>query len=105
MSGRTIAIGDVHGCAAALRAVLEAMIGRPSAFIRTPKKGDQRDSRLAYRLSPNHIYVLEWLMGLWCLATTCIYFQAQHYLVGHFLLIYGIGFTGIGTLSWHHQRL
>lgn len=95
------------GCGLAVsnsRAVWEAVIGRPSAFVRTPKKGDRPQAAGNYRLSASRIYILEWFMGLWCLLATGVYFNAQHYLVGHFLLIYGIGFMSIGTLSWAHQR-
>jgi cellulose synthase/poly-beta-1,6-N-acetylglucosamine synthase-like glycosyltransferase len=91
------------GCGLAVnnsRAVLEALIGRKSHFVRTPKKGEK--PRKTYRLRHNRLFVLEVLVGLWCLAGTAIYFASDLYLVGHFLLLYAAGYLGIGILSWYH---
>jgi uncharacterized membrane protein HdeD (DUF308 family) len=93
------------GCGLALnntRAVAEAVLGIRSAFIRTPKRGFKRLK--TYVPSRSHLFLLELIIGLWCLGGMIIYFNANHYLVGHFLLAYGIGFSTIGMLSWRHHR-
>jgi cellulose synthase/poly-beta-1,6-N-acetylglucosamine synthase-like glycosyltransferase len=84
------------------RAVLEAIWGRKSEFVRTPKKGNQE--RKHYRLPLNPLFLLEILVGIWCLSGTFFYFEAKQYLIGHFLLIYSIGFTYVGATSLLHQR-
>ena len=92
------------GCGLAInnsRAVFEAVIGRKSGFIRTPKKGG---GRRLYAAAKSRLFFLELLVGLWCLAGTVIYFSARHYLVGHFLFAYAAGFLCIGSLSWLHGR-
>jgi cellulose synthase/poly-beta-1,6-N-acetylglucosamine synthase-like glycosyltransferase len=91
------------GCGLAVnntRAVIEAVIGRQSGFVRTPKKGQA--PRKSYRPRRNRFFMLELLVGLWCLAATVIYFASDLYLVGHFLLLYATGYLSIGILSWYH---
>ena len=91
------------GCGVALnntKAVLEALTGVGSAFERTPKAGFS--TTVAYRPARSHLYGYELLVGLWCLLGTLIYFSANHYLVGHFLAIYTIGFNTMAFLSWRH---
>lgn len=93
------------GCGMAVnntRAVAEALLGRPGSFVRTPKSGD-RPIR-TYRPARSRDFGFELFAGAWCLAGTGAYFQADHYLVGHFLLIYSLGFTSVGLLSWWQRR-
>jgi hypothetical protein len=93
------------GCGLAVnntRAVLEAVLGIKSAFIRTPKSGSLR--RKHYRVGRRGMIGLELAAGLWCLAGMFLYFRSHHYLIGHFMLIYALGFLFIGGLSWHHRR-
>jgi len=78
------------------RAVLSALLGRESPFVRTPKKGEVK--RKAYlSLSGNH-----WIIEI-LLAGTGFYFLAKagqiHSIISPFLLIYSLGFLVIGTLS------
>lgn len=92
------------GCGLAVnntRAVLEAVFGKQSGFIRTPKSGFK--SRKNYVPVKSVIYLLEMLTGFWCLAGTIVYFSSNQILVGHFLLIYAIGYLSIGFLSWRHS--
>ncbi|MBL0715241.1 MAG: glycosyltransferase [Desulfosarcina sp.] len=92
------------GCGMAVnnsRAVLEAVLGVQSPFIRTPKNGSVR--RKNYRLGRGGTIGLELIAGLWCLMGMMLYFNARHYLIGHFLLIYALGFLFIGGLSWRHR--
>ena len=91
------------GCGLAVnnsRAVLEALIGRKSAFIRTPKKGFSRTKR--YLPARSTLYLTEIGVGLWCLVGMVVYFAADLYLVGHFLFLYAAGYLSIGILSWRH---
>ncbi len=93
------------GCGLAVnntRAVLEAVLGIPSAFIRTPKSGSRRRKR--YRVAHRGTIGLELTLGMWCLVGMALYFHSRHYLVGHFLLMYALGFLFIGGLSWIHRR-
>ncbi len=89
------------GCGLAVnntRAVVEALFGRPSGFVRTPKTGAANRKR--YPVPKNRIFFLELLIGLWCLAGMAVYFAADHYIVGHFLLLYALGFLSVGFFSW-----
>ncbi|MGB3210353.1 MAG: glycosyltransferase [Desulforhopalus sp.] len=91
------------GCGLALnnsRAVFEAIVGKTSEFVRTPKKG--KNSRKMYTAPKSPLILLEILIGLWCLFGVTLYFNFQHYLIGHFMLIYAIGFLSIGIVSWRH---
>ena len=93
------------GCGMAVnntRAVAEALLGRPGVFVRTPKHGDRPvKSYLPARVRG---FGFECLAAAWCLAGTGAYFQADHFLVGHFLLIYSLGFASVGLLSWWQRR-
>jgi cellulose synthase/poly-beta-1,6-N-acetylglucosamine synthase-like glycosyltransferase len=91
------------GCGLAVnntRAVLEAMVGIKTAFIRTPKKGFFGKKR--YLPARSSLYLTEIGVGLWCLAGMAVYFAADLYLVGHFLFVYAAGYLSIGILSWRH---
>ncbi len=93
------------GCGLAVnntRAVLEAVLGIQSAFVRTPKSGGRR--RKCYRVGHRGTIGLELVLGAWCLAGMALYFHSQHYLIGHFLLMYALGFLFIGGMSWIHRR-
>ncbi len=93
------------GCGLAVnnsRAVFEAVLGIKSAFVRTPKSGNRRLKQ--YRVGHRGMIWLELLAGLWCLAGMVLYFNSRHYLIGHFMLIYALGFLYIGGLSWHHRH-
>ena len=89
------------GCGLAVnnsRAVMEALLGKSSPFVRTPKSGEH--TRKVYRISKNPLIYLELLIGVWCLYGVALYFYSHHYLIGHFMLIYAVGFLYIGGLSW-----
>jgi len=93
------------GCGLAVnnsRAIIEALLGISSAFVRTPKNGLIR--KKTYRISRSPLIVLELLTGVWCLFGVGLYFNSQHYLIGHFMLIYAVGFLSIGGLSWWHSH-
>lgn len=82
------------------RAVLEALMGRESAFVRTPKKGDREIK--AYRIRLPWSGILEILLGIYCAASLGYYLAAGKYLVGPFLAAYAAGFLFIGMLTLAH---
>jgi cellulose synthase/poly-beta-1,6-N-acetylglucosamine synthase-like glycosyltransferase len=93
------------GCGLAInnsRAVAEALLGKTSGFVRTPKSGGRVRKR--YRVKTSPLIFLELLAGIWCLFGVGLYFASHHYLIGHFMLIYAIGFLSIGGISWWHGR-
>jgi cellulose synthase/poly-beta-1,6-N-acetylglucosamine synthase-like glycosyltransferase len=80
------------------RAVWQAVRGRKSEFVRTPKRGDTDAQRYAAPVS--RIARLEVLLGLYCLFSAAVYARADHGLLAvPFLLLYGFGFTWVGCLS------
>ncbi len=93
------------GCGLAVnntRAVIEGLLGIDSPFIRTPKQGF--GGAIAYRPRKTIFYVLEIAVGGWCFIGTWLYVSAAHYLIGHFMLIYALGFIYVGVVSWRHNR-
>lgn len=93
------------GCGMAInnsRAVLEALIGKSGAFVRTPKRGETMRKR--YRAKKSPFVVLELIIGLWCIFGVGLYFSSRHYLIGHFMLIYAVGFLYMGLVSWWHAQ-
>jgi hypothetical protein len=93
------------GCGVAInnsKAVFEAIWGKRSAFVRTPKKGSREKKR--YRPALDPLFILEIVAGLWCLLGMFIYFDVRHYVVGHFLLLYAVGFLYVGGMSLLHQK-
>jgi len=93
------------GCGLAInnsRAVFEALLGRQSGFVRTPKRGHLRAK--VYAIGQNRFFLLEMAASIWCLVGALAFFLSRVYLVGPFLLIYTIGFCFIGMLSWRHMN-
>jgi cellulose synthase/poly-beta-1,6-N-acetylglucosamine synthase-like glycosyltransferase len=82
------------------RAVFEAITGKVTPFVRTPKKGDSNRVRYAVRMP--YIALLELALGLYCFGSLWFYMHAQTYIVGPFLLLYAVGFTSVGVLSILH---
>jgi cellulose synthase/poly-beta-1,6-N-acetylglucosamine synthase-like glycosyltransferase len=92
------------GCGLAVnnsRAVLEALTGRKSGFVRTPKLGSA--PHRAYPSAHTTAFFTEIAVGLWCLIGTAAYFNSRLYLIGHFLLLYAVGYLLVGLLSWRHS--
>jgi hypothetical protein len=94
------------GCGMAVnntKAVFEALAGRRSEFVRTPKSGTAERKR--YRASNAlPLYLLEILLGAWCAAGLYFYATAGQYLIGPFLFAYasGFGYAGVRSLVEHH---
>jgi cellulose synthase/poly-beta-1,6-N-acetylglucosamine synthase-like glycosyltransferase len=79
------------------RAVLEAIIGRKSEFVRTPKRGGRELK--AYRVKMPWVGVLEVLLGAYCAYTLSIYILASKFAVSPFIAIYAAGFLFIGLMT------
>lgn len=82
------------------RAVLEAVLGVESPFLRTPKKGDR--AVRVYVLRTSYGPLIELLLGAYCFATFVYFLKAHKYLVVPFILLYAWGFTKVGVLSILH---
>jgi hypothetical protein len=82
------------------RAVMEAILGIETGFVRTPKKGTRTGRRYGTRLSK--VALVELLMGAYCFITLCLFVEAHKFLATPYLLINALGFTSVGALSvWH----
>jgi cellulose synthase/poly-beta-1,6-N-acetylglucosamine synthase-like glycosyltransferase len=79
------------------RAVAEALVGKQSPFIRTPKRGERLIKHYRLRFSP--LAAGELLFGLYCAASFGVYLAAGKYLVGPFLGLYAAGFLFVGLLT------
>ncbi len=86
------------------QAVWEALRGRKSGFVRTPKSGDKKQAQcINYHFRMPKLAIAEVLLGLYCTLTSFEYYQDDRYWVVPFLLIYSIGFTWVGLLSVVHH--
>ena len=83
------------------KAVLDALFGRESAFVRTPKKGDTEIKK--YRVPFSWIAIIEVVLGLYCAVSLGYYLSAGKYLIGPFLAAYTIGFLFMGCLTIAHS--
>jgi cellulose synthase/poly-beta-1,6-N-acetylglucosamine synthase-like glycosyltransferase len=93
------------GCGLAInnsRAVLEALIGKKSDFVRTPKQGGT--TKKQYKASIHPVFVFEILIGLWCLAGIIAYRDSGQHVLRPFLFLYAIGFIYVGLLSFLHRK-
>ena len=82
------------------RAVLEALMGHESPFVRTPKKGDREF--MPYRIRLPWSGFLEIALGIYCAGSLGYYLAAGKYLVGPFLAAYAAGFLFVGLLTLAH---
>jgi hypothetical protein len=81
-------------------AVFEAFIGKESAFIRTPKRGDRQLKK--YKIFNPGTAFMEILLGLYCTMSFSSYLIEGKFLIGPFLAIYAAGFLFIGLLTIAH---
>lgn len=75
-------------------AVLEAVAGKASAFVRTPKKGERRQS--GYRLRGSRVWLLEVFMGLYSVGSIVAGIRGGNYGILPFLVIFAAGFLTVG---------
>jgi len=93
------------------RAVLEALTGHKSGFVRTPKLGSGAEAEAPasvrrYRLPLSGLFWIELFMGAWGLAGFAAYLRLTRFVVGPVILIHALGFTYVGLLSLvHHRRV
>jgi len=122
LSQRGVAGGPLHAlvrlpCVMALcaglavnqaRAVVEALVGRESDFVRTPKHGvvarRQRWANLDYRGARSLTSVAEILLFGYCLVAAALAAAVGHWLTVPFLVIFSLGFGYVGALSWWQTR-
>ena len=83
------------------KAIMEAILRRESAFIRTPKTGDREVKQ--YRLRLPWLAFAEIVIGSYSAVTLGYYALAGKYLVTPFLAIYAAGFLFIGLLTIVHS--
>jgi len=76
-------------------AVVEAIVGKSSEFVRTPKKGDRRHS--GYRLRGNKVWMLEVLMGIYSVGSILAAVKSGNYGILPFLVIFAAGFLTVGV--------
>lgn len=76
-------------------AVIEALIGRPSDFIRTPKRGDK--TRKLYKAANQVQPWVEVALGVYCAVSLFLYLAAGNWLLAAFLALYAVGFLGFGA--------
>jgi cellulose synthase/poly-beta-1,6-N-acetylglucosamine synthase-like glycosyltransferase len=75
-------------------AVLEALLGKSSEFVRTPKKGGER--RSGYRLRGGRVWMIEILMGIYSTASIVAALERRDYGILPFLAIFAAGFLTVG---------
>ncbi len=83
------------------KAVMEALIGHKSGFVRTPKKGDKEI--INYRKWLPWGGTIEIVIGIYCAWSFGYYLFAGKYIVGPFLAIYSFGFLFTGFLTFAHS--
>ncbi|MGI6369761.1 MAG: cellulose synthase family protein [Candidatus Kapaibacterium sp.] len=91
------------------KAIFEAIIGKKTAFIRTPKTGDAQDSSLQRKKYKNHkisgIVIIEILLALYFVAGIILSIYYSELAAIPFQLMFLLGFGAIGFLSLRHAIL
>jgi hypothetical protein len=89
------------------KAILEALFGRPSGFIRTPKYGIEKreDSWCGklYSIPFSSLSLIELLLGFYSLTGMLLFIFFSKYFISPFLLIYTAGFFYVFSLSVMHS--
>lgn len=84
------------------KAVMEALMGKESPFLRTPKKGSRISG--TYKAIKDLTCVFEILVGIYCMTSFAMFFGYTNFLVTPFLALYASGFLFTGVLSILHFR-
>jgi cellulose synthase/poly-beta-1,6-N-acetylglucosamine synthase-like glycosyltransferase len=84
------------------KAVLEALFGKNSDFLRTPKKGEY--TKTSYRPLKDITWIIELFFGLYCLSGLWLFIGFSNAIVSPFLLLYSSGFLFVGLLSILHYK-
>ncbi len=95
-------------CISQTRAVMEALLGRETEFVRTPKHGvaSKREDwkKKRYRAIKNIVPFFELFMALYFTATIVVAATFGHFLSMPFLLLFLVGYCYVGTLSVYQRR-
>ena len=90
------------------RAVFEALLGKDTDFVRTPKYGVSKRSeswlRKRYRGSKTLIPYFELIMAGYLLGAMWIALHGKHYFSLPFLLLFLVGYLYVGALSVYQRR-
>ncbi len=79
------------------RAVFEALRGKQSAFIRTPKRGDKQLK--SYSVKAPVVALLEIVLSIYCWSAFANFLGKEQWQVAPFLVIYGTAFGYIGLMG------
>ena len=85
------------------RAVIEALVGRESEFVRTPKRGDGAKAK-TYRVKTPILPWIELTLGAYCTISLCAYLSLGKLVLSPFLFVYAAGFTIIGIAGLRESR-
>ena len=88
-------------CLSNTRAILEAVRGKKSGFVRTPKKGATEAVR--YQIKKDWLPAAEIIAGFYCIAAMASLAYQNEWGGLLFFLCYSIGFFTIGLCSWQEQ--
>ncbi len=95
-------------CINQTRAVFEALFGKETEFVRTPKHGvEQRDESWTakkYRAAKTLIPYFELFMALYFVGAAVIAIAGGHFLSLPFLMLFLVGYAYVGTLSVYQRR-
>ena len=95
-------------CINQTRAVFEALWGRDTEFVRTPKHGVKQRTEswigLRYRAAKTLIPYFELIMAAYLLCAMLEALRGGHYLSTPFLLLFLVGFGYVGALSVYQRR-
>jgi cellulose synthase/poly-beta-1,6-N-acetylglucosamine synthase-like glycosyltransferase len=84
------------------KAVLEALFGKDSDFLRTPKKG--QGNKTSYRPLKDITWIVELFFGMYCMTGLWFFIGFTNAIVSPFLLLYASGFLFVGMLSIIHYK-
>jgi len=82
------------------RAVAEAVMGKTSAFIRTPKSGDK--SAMKYKAKISRMTLLEMVAGAYCVGAIMYYMKVDKYAAVSYMGICAAGFILVSLFSVLH---
>ncbi|QTN31345.1 glycosyltransferase [Akkermansiaceae bacterium] len=88
-------------CISNTRAVLEAILGIRSGFVRTPKRGENTSNN--YAPSASLVPLLEISAAAYCALTLVIYARHGEFGILPFLTLYAAGFALVGICSLREQ--
>jgi cellulose synthase/poly-beta-1,6-N-acetylglucosamine synthase-like glycosyltransferase len=83
------------------KAIIQAIAGHESEFVRTPKSGDTTIK--SYKTKLPFIAVVEVMLGIYCAYSLSIFIGTGHFLSSFFIAIYTAGFLFIGLLTFAHS--